>query len=68
MIPFRRAKDLILKITLMNITIEHEIFQYLDMLKNFLISNNIISSSISCFKCGDLSRLLPISISSGSIG
>ncbi|KKO74302.1 hypothetical protein AAJ76_850001309 [Vairimorpha ceranae] len=40
MIPFRRAKGLILKITPMNITIEHKIFQYLDMLKNFFIRNN----------------------------
>ncbi|KKO74823.1 hypothetical protein AAJ76_430004057 [Vairimorpha ceranae] len=52
----------------MDITIEHKIFQYLDVLKNFLICNNIISSSISCLRCGNLSRLLPISASGRSIG
>ena len=37
----------------MNITIEHETFQYLDVLKNFLMSKNIISSSISCLTLSD---------------
>ena len=38
------------------------------MLKNFLISNKILITSILYLRCGNLSKLLPISASNGSRG